>query len=135
VRQVYEGLPQGTDPDAIDWLQVPREHDWPEWMAGDLEQADRVERGIASRFIHVPSNESHNGYRDMADFVDTVKNPRLRGQLDQAISSKGAFRRFKNALDCHDSERQRWFAFKWERQRERIRRWLEDEGIQASVRP
>jgi len=100
-------------------------------MVGPLEDADRVERGFGVGIVRV-QDEYRDGYRDMEAFIDTVPEPRLRERLERAIDGKGAFRRFTEELDYHDAGRERWFPFKRERLRGRIREWLEEEGIEAA---
>jgi hypothetical protein len=134
LEEIYGELPQNTDFAALDWPLLTREHGLPEWMADALEDANRVAIGFGVRYIHVPKDEAHDAYGDMEEFVETVSNARLRERLDQAIAGKGAFRRFKDTLLAHDSERTRWFAFKTERLRERMLAWLADEGIEATPR-
>ncbi len=134
LEEVYGELPEDTDLDSLNWPLLTREHGWPEWMAGALEDANRVEIGFGTRYIHVPKDESRDGYRDMEAFIATVTTARLRDSLEQAISGKGAFRRFKDVLTYYESERERWFAFKRDRLRERMLEWLEDEGIEAAPR-
>jgi hypothetical protein len=65
----------------------------------------------------------------MRDFVATVTDPRLEERLGDALRGKGAFRRFKDVLLGYPQERERWFAFKHLRLRERARAWLAEEGI------
>ena len=135
VQKVAEELPEGTDFEALDWPLITREHGWPDWMAGNLEAACQVVIGFGTRFVHVPKDESRDAYGDMEEFVATVRNPRLRDRLEYAIQGKGAFNRFQDVLADHEGERERWFAFKRECLHERIREWLEDEGIEAVPRP
>ena len=66
----------------------------------------------------------------MEDFIATVADERLREWLADAIDGHGAFSRFKRVLTNHDAERERWFAFRDARLRERILAWLEEEGIE-----
>ncbi len=65
----------------------------------------------------------------MEAFIDTVTNPRLQEGLEHAIRGRGAFRRFKDELLDHPTERERWFQFKKERVYPRITEWLESVGI------
>jgi hypothetical protein len=103
----------------------------PEWLQGMVREADQVEQGYGSRFIAVPGSDTHEDYRDMERFIDTVRDPRLHNRLSYAIQGRGAFRRFKDTLLDHPAERERWFAFSTARERERILEWLESEGIEV----
>ena len=96
----------------------------------DDELLEQIEEG-GERYTVIPFQGSESGYRDMAEFIDSVNDNRLRALLDMATKGKGAFRRFKDVLQDHPEERERWFAFQKERANRRIRRWLESEGIEA----
>jgi hypothetical protein len=108
-------------------------HRTPTWMRELLWEADAVEAGLGTRFLRLPEADVRAGYSDMAAFIETVASVRLRERLGAAIRGRGAFRHFKEVLAEHPEERARWFAFKDDRVRERVRAWLGSEGI-ASVR-
>ena len=93
-------------------------------------QADAVERGMETRFVGLPEHDTRESYRDMEAFIETVTTPRFQQRLDRAIRGRGAFRRFKDELFDDLNERERWFAFKLERQNDRIRAWLKHERIE-----
>lgn len=63
------------------------------------------------------------------------RDNRLRALLDVAINGKGAFRRFKDVLQDHPDERERWFAFQKQREDHRILSWLDSEGIEPVASP
>jgi DNA polymerase III alpha subunit len=91
---------------------------------------DKVEEGLGERYITIPNAESYEGYQDMEDFIETVKEVKLKEKLYNAIARKGAFRRFKDVLNSYPKERERWFKFKDETVMERVNEWLEEEGIE-----
>jgi hypothetical protein len=101
----------------------------PDWQRELLINADRVEAGFGDRFISIPSEDSHEGYRDMEAFITSVRNRRLQERLERAISGRGVFRYFKDVLLDYPAERERWFQFKQERLHQRILDWLEAYGI------
>lgn len=103
----------------------------PAWEQNALREADRVEAGFGTRYIRVPTDDSREGYADMEAFIETVRSERLQAQLWRASSGRGAFRYFKDVLADHPRERERWFAFKQARLRERGLHWLDSEGIEA----
>jgi hypothetical protein len=107
----------------------------PSWMREALREADRVEGGLGTRFIRVPEADAREGYRDMEAFIATVTNPRLQEHLWAAIRGRGAFRRFKDLLAGYPDERERWFAFKDGRVRQRMLAWLASEGIKPFEEP
>ena len=81
------------------------------------------------RYERIPSAESHEGYRDMVDFITTLENEHLAELLGVAIDGKGAFRRFKDVLLDHPEEDERWFRFKDDRMEARALEWLEGIGV------
>ena len=100
-----------------------------------LLEASEVEDGLGSRFIEVPEAGSREGYRDMEAFIETVESPHFQELLEVAINGRGAFGRFKDVLVRYPDERERWFAFKDARMRERVCEWLADEGIEPINEP
>ena len=92
---------------------------------------DRIEED-SERYERIPKAESHEGYREMEDFIATVDNEHLAELLEVAINGKGAFRRFKDVLLNYPEEREKWFQFKDERMEERALEWLDDIDVTLS---
>jgi len=137
-RQLEEIYEAAHDPEAersFDLAIVLRQSNLPEWQQQMLLEADQVEAGYGSRYIEVPTADSHEGYRDIEDFILSIRDERLQERLWQAIRGRGAFRRFKDVLVYHPRERESWFEFQEERLRGRVLDWLELEGIQPIVSP
>jgi predicted nucleotidyltransferase len=72
---------------------------------------------------------SHEGYEDMQDFIQRVRNPQARNLLERAIAGRGAFRRFKDTLLDFPELREAWFRFHDARVERRAIWWLVDEGL------
>lgn len=66
----------------------------------------------------------------MADFTHTVTDKDLQEKLWIALNGKGAFGRFKHVLAEYPEEQRRWFAYKNECTRQRVREWLDQHGIE-----
>ena len=130
LEEIYAELDTGEDLDDAAVAEAIRQRNVPDWQREALEEADRVERGFGTRYIAVPRDDSHDAYRDMEDFVASVTDERLRERLADALDGRGAFSRFKRVLSAHDEERERWFAFRDARLRDRIIAWLDEEGIE-----
>ena len=96
----------------------------------ELIDADAVDRGLGTRYVELPEADTREDYRDMEAFIDTVTVPGLQRRLERAIRGRGAFRYFRDELSDEPAEEQRWYAFKQERRRDRIRKWLDDERIE-----
>jgi hypothetical protein len=108
-----------------------RRHNLPDWEQALLIEADQVEQGFGERYIRVPEADSRAAYQDMEAFIEATTDARLANLLEYAIRGRGAFRRFKDVLDDHPRERERWFAFKNERLRQRVLEWLAEEEIEV----
>jgi hypothetical protein len=50
------------------------------------------------------------GWQDMADFAATLEDSRIRGILEDAVQGKGAFSRFRRAIDRADLKAA-WYCF------------------------
>jgi predicted nucleotidyltransferase len=72
---------------------------------------------------------SHEGYGDMQDFIERVRDPQARNLLELAIAGRGAFRRFKDTLLDFPELREAWFRFHDARVERRAISWLVDEGL------
>jgi uncharacterized protein UPF0158 len=115
----------------------------PEWQRGMIEGARRVLQaygelpgigpGDVARYVQIPGIESSEAYQDMADFAETVADSRLRELLAVALDGRGAFRRFKDVLVGCPAERERWFEFRDQRLRERIKDWAREEGVELTL--
>lgn len=128
--ELPEDLPEEEYPAAFGAALERRRA--PGWMHDLLREADAVEDGLGTRFIQVPGADSRAGYEDMEAFIETVTSRRLQKSLWDAIRGRGAFRRFKDVLAGDPHERERWFAFKDGRMRERVLAWLADEEIEPT---
>ncbi len=83
------------------------------------------------RYVLVPVQTTPEGYRVIMHFIETVDDRQMREELNMAASGRGAFRRFREVLARYPEQRQRWFAYKDMRLRERALEWLEELGLEA----
>jgi hypothetical protein len=90
----------------------------------DAAQRAAEVRENPDRYEVIPRADSREGYRDMQVFIDSVSDERIAELLDVAIQGSGAFRRFKDVLARFPAERERYFQFRDDRVRARIRDWL-----------
>lgn len=114
------------------WPQATIEyaHESSEEIEGAPDEDDDPER-----WLPVECEGSREGYHDMETFIDTLVDPQQADRLTVAIQGRGAFRRFKDALQRTPDELERWFAFSEERQRGRARTWLADAGYKPRAAP
>ncbi len=118
------------DAEAFDLAALLPELDYPDWQKEVLLQADQVEKE-PHRYAEIPTADSHQGFEDMEDFIESVSHPQLQRRLVQALRGRGPFRAFKDALLNYPAERERWFAFKDERMEQRALDWLEKIGVEV----
>lgn len=79
--------------------------------------------------VALPSKHELNEYQDMDLFADSIENEEIRNKLYRALNGKGAFSRFKNEI-TYLGIREKWFVFRDERLREKVKAWLEDSEIE-----
>jgi predicted nucleotidyltransferase len=83
-----------------------------------------------SRGLHpIEPIPSHEAYAEMEEFIGRVREPQARTVLERAISGRGAFRRFKDALLDVPDLREAWFRFHDARVERCAIRWLIDAGL------
>jgi hypothetical protein len=101
---------------------------------GEADWADGLEVGEADdRWRRFDSLGSRPGFRDMAEFLETVADERLATRLDRALGGRGAFRRFKDELADAPDELARFYRFTDDRRRGRARQWLAESGLRPTV--
>lgn len=116
----------------------------PQWQQHELESARRVLRAFGElpgdaedplemkRYARIPVIESGEAYEIMVDFVETVRDGHMRELLEVVLRGQGAFRRFKDVLLNYPIDRERWFEFERQRQREIITAWARAEGVEVA---
>jgi hypothetical protein len=106
---------------------------WPAELVddGQVEGLEPFEDADPELWLDVPGEGGRVAYRDMADFTAELTDERVRGALSAALEGKGAFRRFQDALNRHESYRVYWRVFSTERRCGRARAWLADQGYDA----
>ena len=112
---------------------------------GDLDRDDfaaDVEKVESSDdFVLLPSQRDMDEYRLMTRFCGTIDNARVRQRLEDAISDKGAFSRFKSMI-MEIGVRDQWFDYKlkgfaretrWFLQAQKIA-YVDDVGLEPLTR-
>ncbi len=69
----------------------------------------------------------------MSEFTDSLKDPHIKKKLGRILEGRGAFRRFKDALDPYPRERKLWYGFNAKAIRKVIEKWLETLGIEPLI--
>ena len=103
--------------------------------AVEMGDEDQGESESSERWLRVECLGSVESYRDMEFFIGAVEDASKANRLAAAIDGRGAFRRFRDALDDWPEELDRWYAISEERQRGRARVWLAERGYCVSPGP
>jgi len=99
--------------------------------ATEREELDEmVDEASKERYRYLPNEKSQVGYKDMKEFIETVKEAKLKEKLRIAIARSGAFKRFKNVLTSYPNEKEIWLKFKDGKIMDHVNEWLEEEGIE-----
>ena len=134
----------------IDWeaLENAFENNAPEvhsYLQVDTGDVLRVVDGVADpqmhariasdvKYLRIEAVSSREQYRWMELYIPTVEEPKLKARLEVAIDGKGAFRRFKDVLMTHATERERWFSYRSERLKTFMEAWLKCHSVRAVSR-
>ncbi|MFP4363373.1 MAG: UPF0158 family protein [Spirochaetia bacterium] len=87
------------------------------------------------RYLRIPEWRSVDGFNLMEQFVASLRNPIVREELRQALSSgKGVFRNFKDVLRSYPSVEKLWYIFKDRSMRRKVIEWynsqMEAQGLE-----
>ncbi|MEK6776642.1 MAG: UPF0158 family protein [bacterium] len=104
--------------------------DLADWEKELIQTAESIFGDDKNRFLEIPHRQSYEGYNLMVAFAETVHSKGIREKLDIALDGKRAFQRFRNVLNDHPDELERWYAFKEESMREEAVQWLIVNGIE-----
>lgn len=80
-------------------------------------------------FLPVEPRSSHDTFVVMEDFVETLPASEVRRALARALRLPKPFRSFKDTLLDFPEDREKWFSFLGERQRQAAIRFLEDHEV------
>ena len=97
---------------------------------GEPLDPDDLDKFEDEKYIALPIVDSNEGFRDMEAFIETVKDSSLKNRLENALSQKRPFRKFKDVL-IGLAEEERWYKFKEARNRRRALEWLEENNLEA----
>jgi hypothetical protein len=106
-------------------VEFDREFDFPDWMEDEIELALNIFLHKASRYRRIPERDPARVFSAMKEFSEGLENREFGRKLLGLLDGKGAFRRFKDALEPHPLERKLWYGFSAKKAREEIMEWLE----------
>ena len=91
------------------------------------DEAEEDEAEGEDPFIPIPEWRPVDGFLMMEKFVARLRNPLLRDQLKDALTSgRGVFRKFKDILKTNPEIERLWFSFKERELRKVVWQWYND---------
>ncbi len=127
LNEVAERLYEGDFDEignGIEYIEFSEEPTLPSWMEDEVELALDVFLDKNGRYIRIPERYSSEAHQIMSEFLNTVEDPSLKGELAHILNGKGAFRRFKDVLIHYPKERKRWHGFNAQAMKRVITEWL-----------
>lgn len=85
------------------------------------------------RYLEIDPISSHEGFRIMENFVESLPEGEAKLILSKALSWKKPFSNFKEALYDYPDIREEWFEFHNKALSVSAAEWLEEEGIDAEL--
>lgn len=116
--------------DEIEYIEFDEEPDLPYWMEDEVELALKILLDEEGRYVRIPERGPTMAYKSLSDFIETVEDPLLREELSNALTGKGAFRRFKDVLIDYPKERKRWHGYNAKAMKREIIEWLSSIGAE-----
>lgn len=113
------------------WINLETGEVYKRWHfeTEDMDEEEIEEFFWQNKIISLPMCFELNEYKDMVLFADSINNDEIRNKLYKALNGKGAFSRFKKEI-AYLGIREKWFLFRDERLKEKVKQWLEDNEIE-----
>lgn len=119
---------QYLDIEAMEVVSLPEYPFAGEYDKEDQELVDLIEEGWCTRFFRLPSRFDIHEYNIMEQFIWELPAGRMQDTLENAIRGRGAFRRFKDAINRFGVEQQ-WYDFQEAQYRQLAVEWCEAHGF------
>lgn len=104
----------------------------------DVNELKKIKERIAKepgRFPQVPKRAAHESYKDMENFIEGLKDIKLKKRLNDAIVGQSSFKCFRDVLEAHPRERQAWNTYRDEIFKKAILAFLRESGVPAGDLP
>jgi len=118
--------------DGIEYIEFSEDPKLPSWMEDEVELVLDVILDKNARYVRIPERYSSEAHQAMHEFLETVENPVLKGELTHTLNGKGAFRRFKDVLINYPKERKRWHGYNALAMKRVIIEWLKSLEIEPA---
>ncbi len=110
--------------DSVEYIEFSEEPVLPFWMEDEVDLIIDVILDKKGRYVRIPERYSAEAHQVMSEFLETIEDHVLRGELTHALNGKGAFRRFKDILITYPKERKRWHGYNAQAMKKVIMEWL-----------
>lgn len=101
---------------------------YPEWQRDSIMTASTIMDSEEDEYIKLPTKFEINAYDIMESFCLTQNDPAIRNEFYVAIKGKGAFSRFKRAIQVCRKEEE-WNHFREAAYKQVAIRWCEENGM------
>ncbi|HQF42561.1 MAG TPA: UPF0158 family protein [Ignavibacteriaceae bacterium] len=88
------------------------------------EDINEIEENF-DKYFQFERMDSRELFQVMEDFVETVKDERLKEKLELGLSLSKPFRNFKDIIDDENEYRKKWFEFRDARNMEFVKEQIE----------
>ena len=104
------------------------------WIGADeeswAEEINEIEENW-SDYFEFENMSSNDSFKLMADFAESIDNPKLQNSLVNALNRSKPFSNFKWQIDNSGEYRQQWFDYKNKRYTE----WVKDQTELLNINP
>jgi hypothetical protein len=135
IERAEKVLCEGIDDDMADYEEVEfdEETDVPDWMEEEIELALDIFLHEKGRYVRIPERNSQKAYEAMQEFAQRLEDKPLQEEVQAILNGKGAFRKFKDALEPYPKERKMWYGYNAKSAKKEIGEWLQSIGIQQEL--
>jgi len=131
VEELEEAVTDGGDWTDGDIRNTASYESQSESMKPLVFAAFEIEYGNADhRYEPIPQFDSHEAYRWMEDFVDTVADEQVQARLRAALNQRKSFRNFREAMGNDRRLERQWQEFRLACQRAVVIAWLQSIDVQ-----
>jgi hypothetical protein len=126
INRAWQILRESFDDDMTDYEEVEFDEiiEIPEWMEDEIELALNIFIYERTRYIRIPERNPRSVFTSMVEFAKGLEDPRLKEEIGSLLEGKGAFRRFKDALEPYPKERKLWYGHNAKVAKKEIEEWL-----------
>jgi hypothetical protein len=93
-----------------------------------IEMRDTIAKN-KGRYLQIEKANPQDIFRHMDEFVQSLKDVKLKERLSLAKDSANPFREFRHILEAYPREKDRWEAFRRTKLQSRIAAWKKQYGL------